>query len=235
MRYNTKRKNALNGENYSSNTKTGSSSLSRFVVITAGFIIPQYVFAEVCHVAATMCDVKKAISTALSTFSPVPPQPALASVNLAVQTISNLVPATTGFGPLTYNYNIVNTIMGSVTGASADVVVSCTPNPTFKIYNGTTQHLSAATTTTFDTTTPGTTCPFGTASCGSPAAITFTLLASGAVHAPVTDTNYDATTFTSLNTGWYAYATGYYDCSYTDPNIAGTTVHLIVPFGGGAS
>jgi hypothetical protein len=202
--------------------------LTQLIVITSGFIAPHYGYAQGCHIPATMCEVQKAISEALS---PVPPQATPAVVSLGVQSLSSIAP-TGGSGAQKYVYKVTNTIIGTASNISSALSITCTAFPQYMIYNGAIQAASSAIAATFTTTTPGTTCPEGTLSCGSNPTTTISLPATG-LFTTTTDTNY-TTAFTSTNTGWFAYVTGYYQCTYTDPNVL-TTVNIVVPWGGGGA
>jgi hypothetical protein len=195
------------------------------VAMLAAALAPAAYSGGGCRVAANMCEVRKAIDDAKLAPPPTAPTPAV--VSLAVISVTNLVP-TAGIAPQTYHYTVTNTIKGSAANISSALDVVCTPTPLYYIYTGgASASASTATLATFATTTPGTTCPLGTPSCSAPADITISLPTTGTNS--VTDTNYN-TAFTSTNTGWDAYVTGSYSCTYTDPNL-GFSVTQIVPWG----
>lgn len=204
---------------------------AHLVIITGGFVVTHCVHASNCRVPATLCEVQTAISEATSHFSPVPPSPTLAGVSIAVTSETSLVPSV-GIGPVTYNYTVTNTLRAVGANFTASFNISCLPSPSYQIYSGgAASSGSSAIAATFDTTTPGTTCPLGTASCDTPTAITLTMATANTV-VTATDTNYNQV-FTSTNTGWSAYVTGYYTCTYTDPNLS-TAATVIVPWGQGS-
>lgn len=201
-------------------------SSSIISVIAAGILTPFSIHAESCRTPASMCDVNQAINDAK--LAPPPAAAAPAEISLSVTSVSSIIPSP-GTAPKSYRYTITNTISGSAANTSAPLAVTCTPAPLYYIYTGgSSASGSAAALATFTTTTPGTTCPLGTLNCGTPANIVLTLPASGAVTTAI-DTNYN-TQFTSSNTGWMAYVTGSYNCSYTDPNL-GYAVTRIIPWG----
>lgn len=205
-----------------------SMCLASVTVLTVA-LAPTAYSSGACRVAATMCEVQKAIDEAKLAPPPTAPTPAV--VSLAVTSVPSLVPSS-GVAPQTYHYTIANTISGSAANISSALNVTCTPTPLYYIYTGgTSASGSTASLATFATTTPGTTCPLGTASCGTPINISILLPATGAVTTAI-DTNYN-TSFVSLNTGWSAYVTGSYSCTYTDPNL-GYSVTKIVPWGQGS-
>ncbi len=215
------------------NTFANNKMCCAFVqlMVTGGLIVPHGVHSSNCHTPVTMCEVQAAISEALSRFAPSPASPNWAQISMGVNSITNIIPSPILIGIPTYNYTVTNTIIGIGSNFVGSIVITCTPVPTYRIYNGAAYSSSSAVAATFATGNPGVSCPLGTASCGTPANITLTLTTA---NAPVTviDTNYNKN-FTSTNTGWNAYVTGYYRCSYTDPNL-GILVSTIVPWGQGS-
>lgn len=203
---------------------------TQFIMVTPAFTDPYIAPSSNCDTPATLCDIQTLVSEGSSHLAPVPSSP-LARVSIAVTSVTNIVPSV-GIGAVAYNYTVTNTLRAVAINFINSFTISCTASPAYQIYNGgLVSSGSSAIAATFNTGTAGTTCPFGTAGCGTPTAITLTMATANTV-VTATDTNYNKV-FTSTNTGWNAYVTGYYTCTYTDPNV-GTTGTIIVPWGQGS-
>ena len=199
------------------NTKT---TVAFVAFLGIAFLSPQ-VFSGSCRVAATMCEVQKAIEEAK--LAPTPDAGSGATVAVTVTNEATFSP-NLNVNARFYRITITPTVYAVITNSEnpAPATISCTPIVTFYQYVGT--NLSNAVSTAVTTYQTGqalpTLGPLTVSVCtalpcvGTPDNTNFgTSLPSGGIW---------PTAQVGTNRVYDAYLTGTYQCTYTDPNTGGT-------------
>lgn len=189
-----------------------------FLAFAGMTCLSDHIFAAPCRVAATMCEVQKAIDEAK--LAPTPSEPSGTTMSVIVTMQVTFQPnkssgatsySVIGMQPRIYAY------MSNNTNSLANI--SCTPSASFFLYQGTALNNAVSTAVT-PSPAPGTTA-VTVAVCTDPGPCTGTLDA----------TNFNTTmvlnrTATGTTRVYDAYLNGFYDCTYADPNTS-NTVHIL--------
>lgn len=213
-----------NSSHYLAPTRIGTAlnvkKTVAFVTFAGMTCLSTHIVAAPCRVAATMCEVQKAIDEAK--LAPTPDSGSSATMSVIVTMQATFQPnastnataySVIGMQPRIYAYISNNT--------NSLASISCTPSASFFLYQGTTLSNAVSTAVT-PVPVPGTSA-VTVAVCTDPGPCTGTLDA----------TNFNTTmvltrTVAGTTRVYDTYLTGFYDCTYSDPNTA-NTVHILAP------